>query len=359
MPLDKTSSERLQLLRYPLIVGVVFVHATPRMQLADAREPWDLGCGINLALDLVQALRLAIPLFFLMAGYFLFLDFSWSFKNYAQKLKSRFRTLLVPFLFWTHLVLLTYFVFQQIPAFKVYFSGNRPSVANLSFYGYFDALLGFSASPFAFQFWFIRDLIILVILCPVIYLLLKKPLVALFSLLFLFSVYFTDFWPLIFPKFEAIFFFFIGSAFAVHKKSLFLFDKKGIFIVILYCSLVALDILSRGWRFNVQIHTLGMVVGVPAVLFLTKKVAEYEKLKSWLHAAAGSSFFLFAVHEPALSLLRKVFSRNLPKTWFFTWINYFLPPLLIIGFAMGAFYLLRIIAPAALRITTGGREAGK
>ncbi len=128
MPLDAKSSDRLGSLRFPLIVGVVFIHAYgTEVRLA--------GGTVGMAqpaflLDFLRNLlsqgiaRVAVPTFFLMSGYFFFRDFSWSAQAYKSKLLSRGRTLLIPYLIWNFCGLMAIWTAQSLPATCSIFSGS-------------------------------------------------------------------------------------------------------------------------------------------------------------------------------------------------------------------------------------------
>ena len=171
MKLDKYSSERLNILRFPLIVGVVYIHAYA-MDVGFSGESIgniETSWVSDFIRDLVSQgiARVAVPLFFLMSGYLFFLGFQWSIGAYKEKLISRVNSLLVPFIFWNVLTLFLVFVAQSIPATQNYFSGNNPMISTFSAYDYINALLGIDRNPISYQFWFIRDLMFLIILVPV------------------------------------------------------------------------------------------------------------------------------------------------------------------------------------------------
>lgn len=118
-------------LRFPLIVGVVFIHCFGK--------PFDYG-AINFmdltSMDCYNLFRVSIshvashvcvPLFFIISGY-LFFKNMWSGSVYLTKIKRRARTLLVPFLIWnTIAVLLSVFTsFRQggLVGIQEFFSDN-------------------------------------------------------------------------------------------------------------------------------------------------------------------------------------------------------------------------------------------
>ena len=97
MKLDPASSERLALLRFPLILGVVFIHAYGSVVAFDngatAVGAAQSAPAVTFVQDLVsQGLaRVAVPLFFWMSGFFFFLDSAGTWTEYRAKLRARIK----------------------------------------------------------------------------------------------------------------------------------------------------------------------------------------------------------------------------------------------------------------------------
>ncbi|APW37491.1 hypothetical protein RD110_10060 [Rhodoferax koreense] len=102
--LNHENSARLALLRFPLIVGVVFVHAYGgSMNLSNSEiSPIKNSPIVGFVQDFISngLARTAVPLFFVISGYLFFLKEGWSFEHYQNNVISRVKTLLIPFLFW-------------------------------------------------------------------------------------------------------------------------------------------------------------------------------------------------------------------------------------------------------------------
>ena len=170
--LDDESSLRLNLLRFPLIVGVVFIHAYSNTVGFAGGDM--VVSQTNFVVDFVRnfvsqgVARIAVPLFFLMSGYLFFMGFEWSKESYLIKLQSRIKTLLIPFLFWNIATLLLTAIIQAMPATKMFLSGRSLLVTNYSIFDYLNAIIGLNTLPISYQFWFIRNLIIFILLVPII-----------------------------------------------------------------------------------------------------------------------------------------------------------------------------------------------
>lgn len=356
--LDLESSLRLNLLRFPLIVCVVFIHAYSSTVGFSGGE---IGVSQpNHITDFVRnfisqgVARIAVPLFFLMSGFLFFTGFEWSKENYVLKIRSRTKTLLIPFLFWNITILIVIALAQAIPATNILLSGKIALITSFNVFDYFNAILGFTRFPIAYQFWFIRDLIILVLFAPVINVVIRfAPLPFLGLVLFYWLIGSSIVHA---PSSEAILFFSIGAYFGSTKRSLFCLDDFGPMIVVLYLAVVTIDTLITNQLFNPYLHKIGIVLGVSGALFLTKLVAQNEKFKLIIVRLSEASFFVYAVHEPLLTILRKIsYKMLLPESSFTILFLYFLTPTITIIFAVVAYRGLVRVAPRFLSIVTGGR----
>lgn len=356
--LNQESSHRLAVLRFPLIVGVVFVHA---YETAVAMGGQTIGASQNSALvDFVRNIisqglaRTAVPLFFLMSGYLFFYAASWSQEQYARKLRSRTRTLLVPFLFWNLAVLLAYAMAQHYPASARYFSGKTPIIAQFGLFDYLDAVFGLTHMPIAYQFWFIRDLMLLVMLAPLIHFLTRK--LALPCGLLLFACWFASRWPVPLLSVEASLFFSAGCWLGSGQRSLFALDRYAPWAAPLYLAVLVADALLISQPLHPYLQKIGILLGVVVVLYATRYALRSARLRDALLWLAGASFFVFAAHEPLLTLARKLTYKVLsPDTPAALLGLYFAIPLsLIIGLLL-AYRLLSAVLPRFTGVITGGR----
>lgn len=217
--LDKESSERLSIIRFPLIVGVVFIHSYSSTVgfAADTIGLTESNLFVDFVRDLISqgVARVAVPLFFLMSGYLFFLGFDFSKQTYLEKIKSRVKSLLIPFLFWNLITLFVVALAQAIPVTRQYFSGNNELIASFGCWEYVQAIFGIERTPISYQFWFIRDLMVLVLLSPIVYFINRQ--VSKFFIFILFGCWFlgVSLWHV--PSIEALFFFALGASLA-HKK---------------------------------------------------------------------------------------------------------------------------------------------
>lgn len=306
--------------------------------------------------------RVAVPLFFLVSGYLFFLG-QWSWSKYAGKLKRRVNTLLIPFLFWNLATWAIYTIGRNIPQTKMYFGGGLwPPAESVSFLGYIGALFGISARyPIDYQFWFIRDLIALVVLAPAIYFLLRGKW-ALPFLIFLFGLWFAAAWPDLWPsllhsiflpeQLEATLFFSLGAFLSQPGKDAACLDKFGPWISAVFFGFL---ILHSTFQDSLPyLHKFVIIFGVPSLWWLTGLALGWAKLKASLIGLAGDSFFVFAAHEPLQTVVRKVsYKLLLPTAGASILALYILTPVCIIALLVVAHRCLLKIMPRFTGIITG------
>jgi surface polysaccharide O-acyltransferase-like enzyme len=348
-------SSRIEILRFPLIIGVVFIH-TYGMSVhighgsigATHASAWVEFVRVFISQGVA---RIAVPLFFLSSGYLFFLG-GWSQKKYVSKLKRRFHTLLIPFLFWNIITLVIHAVGESVPNIKIYIANTIwPPVHSFSLFNYINALFGITQYPISYQFWFIRDLITLVILVPVINLFLARKSALLFVTV-LFCMWFISVWPIPWPWVDAVFFFSLGAYLSRSAKNVACLDKLGPWISVIFLGLLVLNtVLSDRLLY---IHNAVIVFGVPSLWWLTSLVVRMAMLKSLLIRLSGVSFFVFAAHEPLLTIILKISYKLLsPTSDAMILALYFLIPIcLITVLVMLHHYLLKTM-PSFLGFITG------
>jgi Acyltransferase family len=356
--LNTDDSLRINLLRFPLIVGVIYIHNAKGM-VQYANGSTTVGHSVNnWFLSVIQFLisaelaSIAVPVFFLLAGYLFFYGADWSVSSFFNKLKNRVRSLLVPFLFWNILTLVLIAVGQSLSFTHEYFSGKNPFISDFLFQDYIRYIFGIHVNPISYQFWFIRDLMMIVFISPLFYLAIKKGAYAFILFLLVIWFFFNSF--SISPAPVGCLFFAIGAWFAIEQKSLFMFDcyKKTIYVV--YAVILSWILYTQGQFPN--LHKIGILFGVASALCITLKVSRMPYLRSKLNQLAGASFFVFAAHEPLLSALRKIaYSSFQPESDLSIFTLYLCIPIVLILLLVFIHQQINQHLPNFTRIITGGR----
>ncbi|KAA6327374.1 hypothetical protein EZS27_023639, partial [termite gut metagenome] len=306
---EKLQSDTIDFLRFPLIVGVVFIHSS-------FSNGVNTG-GINLIPDIPlpvynlisnffsQVLaRLAVPLFYFFSGYLFFYKMNFSFSSYLKKIKSRINTLLIPYLFWNCVVVILFFSAQTlIPEMM---SGANKLIAEFSIIDWIAAFWNHHEGyPICYQFWFIRDLMIVVLCTPLIFGIAKYLRlygIIVLGILWYFSIGFSI------PGFSitAFFFFSFGAWFSINKCN-FVQDSNNRYyylFMLLYPVLALTDLFTKGVEWNTYIHHAGILTGI---LCITSLAAHFLN-RGYLHTnkfLPRASFFVFAFHGMPLIFIIK------------------------------------------------------
>jgi surface polysaccharide O-acyltransferase-like enzyme len=355
--LDRDSSLRLDLLRFPAVVGVVFIHNYgTTVGVAGGHvgviDPGVFGFIQTLISSVIA--RIAVPLFFVTSGYLFFRNLPVRKKSYVEKLRTRLRTLLIPFVFWNLVTLSIIALAQAIPVTRTYLSGKTAEIATFETWDYLDAIFGIHQLPIAYQFWFVRDLMLLMLFAPVITFMYRAG--AEIFLGVIFACWFINSWPIYAPACEAVLFFIVGAYVALSGKNLFATDKYGPAALVAYWPIAILDAHLVQQPVDAYLHRVGIVLGVTAALYVTKLILRTARLSTFVLWLASSSFFTYAVHEPLLTVLKKItYTTFSPQSLASVVALYFLIPVVVIALAVIAHRALSKHAPGLTRWVTGGR----
>ncbi len=343
-------------------MGVVFIHSRIA---AEAFSNGDTAVNYRLS-EFVQYLisegiaRIAVPLFFLISGYLFMWGIEWSIGSYWGKVKSRTKSLLVPFLFWNLLTLSVIALAQSWSVTRGLFTGKNTFVADFSSFEYAEAILGIGCRPIAYHFWFIRDLMILVLLTPVIHQLNKRVPVP--FMLFLFSVWFFVWIDFGVPEPVGVLFYSLGCYLGHARKSLFSLDRFGPAAFVAYgITLMANTVWADGVLYP-YVQRTAVMLGIVSCLYSTKFLAGPAILRQVLISLGAASFFVYAAHEPLLTaLIRCVYKVMHPAHSGPILALYFAIPACLITALVLTHRVSSYFLPKLTRVITGafGRDTGR
>ena len=190
-PSSQLVTDSITLLRFPLIVAIVFIHTFIAGQPnIDGKVNVEYGqYPIYDLLDHIVRICLAevaVPLFFVISGFLFFYQCDFSRETYYNKLRKRIHSLLIPYMIWNTLYLFFVMIVQQLQPSST--SLDRKLVMDYSVidildsYWHFDGVIR-GYDPICGPLWFIRDLMIVNICSPIVYFCLNnKKIVFLFLL---------------------------------------------------------------------------------------------------------------------------------------------------------------------------------
>lgn len=295
----------------------------------------------------------AVPMFFTISG-FLFFNGVKRIKDCFEKQKKRVRTVLLPYLIWNVVFVLWYTVLENIPAISDFINSNiYGTLKDLSF---LETIGYLYINPSAFHLWFLRNLIIFIILSPILFVLIKYFPWPAIAVIIVAS-------PII--KLVGLQFFVIGGIIACHYNleqiSSVLNRYVCCFCVIIYLynsflqtRIIDSPILTSGllyYYFYIIACYSGMVVLWRGYDFVCNKFKIIVKPMNIF----SFTFFIYLFHEPTFNIIKKLTVRLVGISDVALCVLYLLNIILIILVSYAAGRTFKRCAPRIYAILTGGR----
>lgn len=333
--MDKKCSELIEISRFPLIVGVVFIHVYSNAVIVGGDE---LATNADFSTLWFQYLfsqifsRVAVPIFFFISAYLLYSEGRMTSLQIWGKWKKRVHSLLIPYLFWNLVVLLVQLVGQNVAITSRFFSRGQWNVAEMGWYQYADALFGFDQGPIDYPLWFIRDLMLLVVLSPVLYILIRKSRCVLLIFPFLLWVGFAGGFNFYISR-AALLFFCLGLAFSGVNFTQWLGNRLGDAISFIYLGLACVEaywVTAGADAF--WLHRFNVLIGCYVFLHIALRLLEYSCCSRLLRFLAAASFFIYLAHGCLLQVFKKLLYMGLqPSSDLQIIFVYFAAPMMTIS----------------------------
>ncbi|WP_217938778.1 acyltransferase family protein [Duncaniella muris] len=313
----------------------------------------------------------AVPIFFFFSGYLFFLKTQAFNKDlWLKKLKSRFKSLFIPYMFWSLLGVIVYGLLAYLPYTKNIF-GNGNFDFSWAYIG--EQITGLKLVDgehiyqMGYHLWFLRDLLLMAIISPVFYMLFKNnriwPVYVLIGIWLLNPLF--NFIAKISIGSTSFIYFGLGAYFGINKIDfLCRFKKISTVINLIYPCLIIIDWaiicgIIPSWNFkpfsNI-IHGAMILCALPfwcnITTFLVKK--NLVRDVSWL---ASASFFVYLIHIPfILPQVKKILYHIAnPQTQEMLVSLYFATVLLSIAISLLIYKTIKHLFPNFTKIITGGR----
>ena len=354
--MDRALSDTIRFLRFPLMVGVVFIHTHMgnisiggEMVTSMQQFPW-FAAVYHLFTDVIA--RMAVPCFFLISGYLFFYGIQkWDCQVYLAKLKSRVHSLLIPYVFWNAFWVIALYVGQLL--FPRLLSGNNLLVSDYGWRQWLDVCLANNAMN---PFWFVRDLMLLVVAAPLFYGMLKyAKYPSLIGLVAATCLFYKLEWTVL--GVEPIAFFFAGACLSQCNLRVAQVCQIRHLFLVLYTLLIGLDfyLWYQASPYLFHVHMLSLWIGIPTLFTWLMHGFKKGVLKNST-TLSDASFFLFCIHNPIAVFACKLWVMCLsPMTDAKMIVGYVLIPALISVGAVYVYLLLRKTMPRFTAVITGGR----
>lgn len=299
-------------------------------------------------LDLVQAKiislgQIAVPAFFILSAYLFFRNLDEH--NFVQKIKRRFASLILPFFVWNLIYYIAYFLASRIPALSRII--GKSAIA----FTWGDFLKAVFLYQYNFVFWFVFQLILLILLTPILYRILghqESGILFLFAIL----IYMLFFTQILWLNADALFYFSLGAFFArFHKKAV---ESK--FTWKRLWSGLILFLLAR------FLYPIYLAKGMPVLAVLSRSMASaglwlclYVKPNLHLPHLFQNSFFIYAIHFLIARMINKSFAYFFPREELLAMWLFLCMPFLILLISEGIVRILKRIANPLYKVLSGNR----
>lgn len=355
-------SKTILFLRFPLIIAVVFIHTElcnviiKGVALAEeGRFPFH-----DLLFHIItnEIARIAVPSFFFISGFLFFYKTNIFTRNeYIKKIRKRLKSLLVPYIFWNLIVLFLFLLSQLfLPSML---SGKNKLITDYSCIDFLSIFWNKNdGMPICNQFWFIRDLIIVVLFTPLIYYFIKYT--KIYGIILLGILWTFDIWfDVVSFSITSFFFFSFGAWFSINNRDFtidFISLRWG--TTFTYIVLLILNTLScyEKTTFYYFFYNIGIIIGMIATISWTAFGLKNKRIKPNAFLAR-SSFFIYAYHGMPIVLLNK-FYMKFTAPYISEWtmvIGYIFIPIIIVSIGVGIYAILNKLFPSFTALITGGR----
>ncbi len=205
--------EVIRQLRLPMIILVTFAHSYGKVAEGYALLASEWNTYEFLKLLMSQTLvKVAVPIFFIISGYLFFANIkAWSLKVYKAKMLRRIKTLLIPYIIWNLLMAVKLKTFS----WNIFWVFWYPAGIQTDWLGQEQLM----TAPANMPLWFLRDLIMVSIVTPIIYILVRM---AGYWLMVVLTVFYLSGVCAFVPGFSAyaVFFFTFGAFYGIRKVDL-------------------------------------------------------------------------------------------------------------------------------------------
>lgn len=332
---DVTQSDVFSQLRLPLIVLVTYAHSYGGIA-PDYTLPvcgWDTYEVLKLLVS-QTLVKVAVPVFYIMSGYLFFYGIEqWSRGVYFSKMRRRFFSLLLPYVFWNALVAWKYGAFS----WHVFWDYYPTAGVQTDWLGHQQLM----TAPVCMPLWFLRDLMVVSLLTPIIYIAVRR--LGRWLLLLLLPFYLSGVCAFV-PGLSsyAVCFFTFGAFMSIRKMELIPTMQRCEWpAYIMSAVLAVLMILTYRTPVFSSLMICFRLTGGVAVFCLTYRLLSRTR-KRLPAVICRSSYFLYLAHYTLFfSFIDTAFFHLFGTATAALCLHYLLCPLLKAALIVGAYSCFR------------------
>lgn len=333
MTLDRDIRDRIAVLRFVMIFGVVVLHTPAYVPMVEVGDGW---FDVTKAFFQLAVFRATVPVLTVISGFLLFgsgLD-----REPARLFGKKARTILLPFLCFS------------LPLVPLALAAETMLGIELSAQlwpfepmAWLNAAFGLTASPINYPLNFLRDLLVLILLAPVFGWLLRHYTWP--GLLLVIGVFFWNLDGVLLLRDIMAILFYIGGMAAVRGWNLRLLDRHALLCFVLFMVTCAAVV-----HFRVA-NTTYLRLVAPFLIWPFAAWLVHSAIGPWLAKMSQYSFFLFLAHAPVLLLTWILYGRlggvfPYPLYWL-------LAPVVVTAVIVMVYHVASAMAPRLFALVTG------
>lgn len=342
-------SDKLRIVSFISVILVLYIHS-------DFHDyPHEiLGMPFNHYLqDFISKMigRCAVPIFFAISGFLFLFHTEEGLHSILMKIKKRIRTVLVPFIIASLIFPFIFITISYFPNSGKFINNDIISCLDGKWILEVIKILfvdSGTGEPLAFHLWFLRDLIGIVAISPVLYGMKKYLPVGFPSLLcFVFAGLFpyTSF-------FTSIFWFVFGSECLARLSKIY---HPFMLFLFLSCCFAELLYPNDFWKY-VKIPII--LLGIITIWNIYDRVIKKDFRLSHHHrfsVVCSFTFFIYLYHEPIINIIRKLLVLLFGKSSFVFATTYLLSPWITACLMLLVGHIFKRSCPQIYGVIVGGR----
>lgn len=351
--LDSRQFTLIKAMRFPLIVLVVFAHSLGfgNVEITNELSGWNVYHFFSEMVSHNFA-RIAVCWFYTFSGYLLFRnlkDGEFSFSWVLGKWKKRVNSLLIPYLIWNLMVIVATII-KSWAFVKLGFGEDE----GMTYVRKLDVVNWFWSGPANFPLYFMRDLMLMSILAPLWYFVVKR--FKWLSLILLIAAYASPLNPSL-PAMRAIFFFGVGTWMGIYRVNMLQLCRsiKWPAAVIAVITLLVASYWNSSayheWLLR-AFYPFGMIT----FMNICDKLIDNENRCNRMCNLASAVFIIYATHEIyILGWTKGLFLRVFGDGLLGSWVRYLFVPVVVLIACLFIYWLLNRFMPKTLAFVSGGR----
>ena len=365
--LSQFTSNKIKILSFVGILALLFVHNTNgiNIQLTPSMIVRQHFNWMDVVENFIAngLLRFRMPFMMAISGFFMFYKSKYS---YIALLKKKLSTIVIPFLIIVAIGLLLTALLENFAVPRISDIGFHGLLGKkVTEFGFMDFIRFMLITPVSFQLWYLKVLLVFLLLYPVIKLCFRH-----FPILFLVSVFVLWFFTFYIGGKETDrgYFFFLAGAYLAYAKveidkpfkffsprlSLHLF----LMILVLKTGITfyGYDIIGNNAKYLVStLYKMNEILGLYAFWFVFDKALLKVIDHSFLLKISASSFFIYAFHAPLIGYVNQIFALSNNGFSNNPLFAFFFIPIIILIITLLAEDFIKSISPKFYTVLTGGR----